>query len=76
MLQLCKRVPQHAYVQKAAQLEAQEEAGREEFNFGVALYERGRYQESESMLRTALDVAGMCCCTAQGSATLRVDLAS
>lgn len=44
---------------KAAELEAQEEAGREEFNFGVALYERGRYQESESMLKTALDVAGM-----------------
>jgi Tfp pilus assembly protein PilF len=45
-------------LQKAAELEAQEEAGREEFNFGVALYERGRYQESESMLKTALDVAG------------------
>jgi hypothetical protein len=46
-------------VQKAAELEAREEAGREEFNFGVALYERGRYAESESMLKTALDVAGM-----------------
>lgn len=45
-------------LQKAAELEAREEAGREEFNFGVALYERGRYAESESMLRTALDVAG------------------
>lgn len=43
---------------KAAELQAQEEAGREEFNFGVSLYERGRYADSESMLQTALEISG------------------
>eukprot|EP00892_Ulva_mutabilis_P003141 jgi/Ulvmu1/12828/UM098_0009.1 len=43
---------------KAAELQAQEEAGREEFNFGVSLYERGRYADSQSMLQTALEVSG------------------
>lgn len=47
-------------LQKAAELQAQEEAGREEFNFGVSLYERGRYADSESMLLTALDISGAC----------------
>lgn len=45
-------------LQKAAELQAQEEAGREEFNFGVSLYERGRYADSESMLQTALEISG------------------
>lgn len=46
-------------MQKAAELQAREESGREEFNFGVSLYERGRYADSESMLQTALEVSGM-----------------
>jgi hypothetical protein len=54
--------PTVSCVQKAAELEAKAEAGKEEFEFGVALYERGRYADSESMLRTALDVAGMILC--------------
>jgi hypothetical protein len=45
-------------VQKSAEMEAQQEDGREEFEFGVKLYERGRYPDSERMLTTALDVAG------------------
>jgi hypothetical protein len=45
-------------LQKAAELQKRADAGREEFEFGVTLYERGRYADSEKMLYTALDIAG------------------
>ena len=45
-------------MQKAEDMKKQTSSGCEEFDFGVKLYERGRYADSEKMLRTALDISG------------------